>query len=318
MSDADSQAGPRRPRVLVVAGTTASGKTGAAIELARRHGGELIGCDSVQVYRGFDLGSAKATPEELGDVAHHLVDVVDPDEEIDAARYAALADAAIAGVTARGKHPIVVGGTGLWQRALLRGLAPLPPPDVEIRARLEHDARAHGAPALHARLTAVDPRAAAAIHPNDELRIVRALEVFEQTGRPLGEIRAEHALGAPRYPYLHVALDLPRDELYARIDARIDAMLAAGWLDEARGLLARWGPDVRPFGSVGYRELRDHLTGGVPWDETVQHIRKATRTYTRRQRTWLASEPDVAWRTDARTLLAPEGDARIAAFFTAT
>ena len=309
MSDAEA------PRILVVAGTTASGKTGAAVELARRLGGELVGCDSVQVYRGFDLGSAKATPEELGGVAHHLVDVIDPDQALDAARYAALADAAIADIAARGKRAIVVGGTGLWQRALLRGLVELPAPDPELRARLEREARALGAPALHARLAAIDPRSAAAIHANDELRIVRALEVFEQTGRPLGELRAEHALGEPRYAYLHVALDLPRDALYARIDARIDAMIAAGWRDEARALLSRWGPDVRPFGSVGYRELRDHLTRGVPWDETVQHIRKATRTYTRRQRTWLAGEPDVAWRTDASTLLGPEGEARLTAFF---
>ncbi|UJR79397.1 tRNA (adenosine(37)-N6)-dimethylallyltransferase MiaA [Sandaracinus amylolyticus] len=304
------------PAVLVVAGTTASGKTGAAIELARRLGGELIGCDSVQVSRGFDIGSAKATPAELGGIAHHLVDVIDPDEEIDAARYASLADAAIAELDARGKIAIVVGGTGLWQRALLRGLVDLPAPDAVIRARLEEEARTLGTAALHARLREIDPRAASAIHENDELRIVRALEVFEQTGRPLGELRAEHALGAPRYPYLHVALDLPRDELYARIDARIDTMIAAGWLDEARALLARWGPDVRPFGSVGYRELRDHLVHGVPWDETVQHVRKSTRVYTRRQRTWLGNEPDVAWRTDAKTLLSPEGEARIRAFFT--
>lgn len=311
-----------RPRVLVVAGTTASGKTACGVELAHRlsshgtAGGELIGADSVQVYRGFDVGSAKPTAAELRGVPHHLIDVVDPDEAIDAARFAELADRAIAEVAGRDRVPIVVGGTGLWLRALLRGLVDLPPPDPAIRARLEAEARRTGAAPLHARLASIDPRGAAAIHANDELRIVRALEVFEQTGRPLGELRAEHALGAPRYPFFFVALDRPRAELYERIDARIDAMLAAGWLEETRALLARWGPGVRPLGAVGYRELAAHLAdpGAHPWDETVRRIRKATRVYARRQRTWLASDPSVSWRTTPAALLGPEGEARIAAF----
>jgi tRNA dimethylallyltransferase len=302
------------PKLLVIAGPSASGKTAAALELARRHDGELVGGDSVQVYRGFDVGSAKPTAAELGGVPHHLLDVGDPDDPLDAARYAELADAAIADVAARGRLPIVVGGTGLWLRALLRGLAPLPRPDPALRARLEAESDALGAPALHARLASLDPRAAAAIHPNDALRIVRALEVFEQTGRPLGELRAEHALGAPRYPFFFVALDRPRDELYARIDARIDGMLDAGWLEETRALLARWGEGARPLGSVGYRELVAHLREGVPWDETVRRIRKSTRVYTRRQRTWLASEPSVSWRTTPEILLGAEGAARVAAF----
>ena len=294
------------PSILAIAGPTASGKTGAAIELAQRLGGELVGCDSVQVYRGFDIGSAKPTASELGSVRHHLLDVIDADEELDAARYAALADRAIDDIAARGRLPIVVGGTGLWMRALLRGLVDLPAPDPEIRARFEAEADRIGAPALHARLASIDPRAAAAIHPNDRLRIVRALEVHAQTGEPLGELQARHALGAPRYRALVVVLDRERDTLYDAVKVRIHDMLARGWVDEVRGLLERWGPAVRPLGSVGYREVVQHIVEGASLAETERLAYKSTRIYTRRQRTWWGSER-VDLRTSADALLAPEG-----------
>lgn len=277
-------------RIVVIAGVTASGKTAAAIELARREGGELVGADSVQVYRGFDIGSAKPTDAELGGVRHHLIDVVDPSEEIDAARYAALADEAIADIAGRGKLPIVVGGTGLWIRALIRGLVALPEVDLALRARLDAEADEVGAPALHERLQTIDPAVAQRVHPNDRLRIVRALEVFEQTGRPLGEHQAEHALGAPRYDARLALLDRPRDALYASIRARVRSMIDAGWVDEVRGLLERFGPEVRPMDSVGYRQVKEHLLEGVPLEETERRIYKATCVYTRRQRTWFRGE----------------------------
>lgn len=285
-------------RIIVIGGVTASGKTGAAIALAKRIDGELIGADSVQVYRGFDIGSAKPAAGELAGVRHQLIDVVDPDEEIDAARYARLADAAIAGTVERGKVAIVVGGTGLWIRALVRGLVELPAVDAEVRARLDADAERLGTEALHARLREVDPRAASRIHPNDRVRIVRALEVFEQTGRPLGELQAEHALGGPRYDALFFALDRPRDALYDAIRARIRAMIDAGWIDEARALLDRWGRDVRPMQSVGYAQIAEHILDRVPLEDTERRIYKATRIYTRRQRTWFRGEPgDIEWTT---------------------
>ncbi|MAQ14483.1 MAG: tRNA (adenosine(37)-N6)-dimethylallyltransferase MiaA [Sandaracinus sp.] len=300
------------PPVLVVAGPTAAGKTGAALALARHLGGELVGADSVQVYRGFDIGSAKPSAAELGEIPHHLIDVLDPTEAIDAMAYAERADAAIEGIAARGRVPIVVGGTGLWIRALIRGLVDVPLPDPAIRGALEAEAEALGAPALHQRLLAIDPLAAARIHPNDALRIVRALEVFQQTGRPLGELQREHALGAPRYPNLFVVLDHPdRGNSDAAIEARLEAMLAAGWLGEIRGLLERWPRSARAFGSVGYAQLVAHLRDGVPMDETRQAIRKATRVYARRQRTWFKNEPGIDWRTDATALTAPRGVARV-------
>lgn len=301
------------PKIVVVSGPTAAGKTDVALALARRWNGELVGADSVQVYRGFDVGSAKPTEDELGGVVHHLIDVVDPDEAIDAARYAELADAAIADVARRGRLPIVVGGTGLWLRALLRGLVSLPPPDPAVRAALEAEAARLGAPALHARLAEIDPKAAAAIHPNDRLRIVRALEVHAQTGEPIGELRAKHALGAPRHDALVVLIDRDRDEMAARIEVRTTAMLARGLIDETRGLIARWGPDVRALGSVGYAQARAHLDGTLALDALPTAIMRATKIYARRQRTWWGHD-ETALRVLSRGSESAEIDAQLARF----
>jgi len=282
--------------ILVVAGVTASGKTGLALRLARAFDGELVGADSVQVYRGFDIGSAKPTPAELDGIPHHLIDVVEPTESIDAAHYARLADAAIDAIHARGKLPVVVGGTGLWLRALVRGLVALPEPDLAVREALDARVSSEGAPALHVELAKVDPIAAAKIHPNDALRIVRALEVFAQTGQPLGAMREAHALGAPRYLTHFIALDRPRDVLRARIESRTRAMFAAGLIDEVASLRARWSPDARAFGSVGYREVAMHLDGKLRRDEVELEVARSTWVYTRRQRTWFQSEPGVQMR----------------------
>jgi len=299
--------------VLVLAGPTAAGKTAAAVTLAERLGGELVGADSVQVYRGFDVGSAKPGTEELRGVRHHLLDVADADAPLDAMAFARLADAAIADVRARGRVPIVVGGTGLWLRALLRGLVAVPAVDPALRMRLDAEADALGAPALHARLAQVDPQAAARIHPNDRLRIVRALEVYAQTGTALGALQAAHALGAPRYAYAMLAVDRLNDELYPRIEARVTAMLEAGLADEVRALVARHGEGVRALQAVGYREMLDHVVRGVSLAETRARIVQSTKTYVRRQRTWLKNEPGVTGRWHPDALLGDEGARWLAA-----
>ena len=298
--------------LLVVAGPTATGKTAAALALARHFGGELIGADSVQVYRGFDIGSAKPSPEELGGLSHHLIDVIDPDEEIDAMRYAALADAAIEQVRERGRLPIVVGGTGLWLRALLRGLVDLPAVDIDLRNRLAAEAASKGTASMHARLAQVDPITAAAVHPNDQMRIVRALEVFEQTGTPLGELRKAHALGEDRYRALVLVLDMEREAHAELIAARVDRMLERGWVDEVVVLRERWGDAPRAFSSVGYRELLSHVRDGIPLEETRRLICKSTRTYARRQRTWFRGEPGEKWFSTHSEISCPEAFERIA------
>lgn len=295
-----------KPRVLVVGGATASGKTEVALALARALGGELVSADSVQVYRGFDIGSAKLRGAACAGIRQHLVDVREPDEPLDAQGYAALAAAAIEDVASRGALPIVVGGTGLWVRALLRGLLPAPPADPALRARLRAEIERHGAPALHARLAAVDARAAARIHPNDAVRIVRALEVFEQTGQPIGALRAAHALGAPRYDAAYVVLERAAADLADRIAARTSAMMREGLLEEVRGLRARYGDRARALGAVGYREVVSFLEGAIRLEDLEPAIVRATRAYARRQRVWLQSDPDVTRRAspeDVRALL---------------
>jgi tRNA dimethylallyltransferase len=303
--------------LLVLTGATASGKTAAAVRLAEHFGGELVGADSVQVYRGFDIGASKPTASELRGIAHHLLDVREADQPLDAAEFARLADAAIAEVRARGKLPIVVGGSGLWLRALLRGLVAAPAVDAELRARLDAAAREGGSARLHARLARVDPQAAALIHPNDRVRIVRALEVFEQTGQPLGTLRSAHALGAPRYRALRVVLELPADELNRRIEQRTGAMIAEGFAAEVERLLARYGREARPLGSVGYREMVAHLCDGLGLDDTVRAINRATRIYARRQRTWLRGEPGERWLASPERVLEPAGIARLERFMEA-
>lgn len=283
------------PRIIVVYGPTGVGKTQLAIELCRTLGGEIIGADSVQVYRGFDIGSGKPTRAELGSVVHHLIDVLEPQEALDAMRYAALASDAIEQVAGQGRVPIVAGGTGLWLRALLRGLVSVPAPDPELRAELEAAFRQDPA-AARARLLEIDPITANHVHPNDMIRTVRALEVHAQTGQALGALREEHALGQPRYRALVIALDLPEPHYTSAIEQRTRGMLARGLVSEVEGLVARYGAAVRPLHSVGYRQVLEHLQGAATLAETEQRIVQATRVYARRQRTWGKTDPDIALR----------------------
>jgi tRNA dimethylallyltransferase len=231
-----------------------------------------------------------------------LIDVREPEDVLDAASYAGLAAAAIADIGARGKLPIVVGGTGLWLRALLRGLVELPPVDPDLRARLEREWDARGGIAMHAQLGEHDPVSSARIHPNDKLRVVRALEVFEQTGLPLGAARHAHALGRARYRDYTIVLDIEPVHHRERLKARTRAMLEAGFIAEVAGLFERHG-QVRALGSVGYKQAVEHLTLGIPIDETETAIARATSIYARRQRTWWRSDPSVRKRITPQAAL---------------
>jgi tRNA dimethylallyltransferase len=289
---------PPLPRIVVLAGATATGKTSLAVSLARRFDGELVGADSIQVYRRLAVGSARPRPDELQGVPHHLIDLLDLDEPFDAARYVALADAAIAAIRARGRVPIVVGGTGLYLRALLWGLAPGIPADPVLRERLR--ARATSGPdalaQMHAELAAVDPTYAAKISPNDPIRIVRALEVFALSGCPLSEHHRRHAAQPPRYHARFVVLDVPRPVLIARIATRARAMLASGWIEEVHGILADgYAWDLKPLQSVGYAEVVAHLRGALPREALEDAVVKATKGFAKRQRNWFRSERGALW-----------------------
>jgi tRNA dimethylallyltransferase len=280
--------------ILVIAGPTASGKSALAVALAERLGGEIVSADSQQIYRGLDVGTAKPGREERARVPHHLLDLAEPGEGMDAARFVALADAAIAEIAGRGRLPVVAGGTGLYLRALLHGVAQAPGRDPALRARLEEEATRLGRPALHARLAAVDPAAAARIRPNDLVRIVRALEMASG-GRTQSEIFAAHRFGQQRHRARLLALDPPRAELHRRIDARVVEMFRGGLLDEARALLDRFGDRLPARLPIGYPEAAACVRGDLSEAEALRRVQVAHRRYARRQVIWLRRERGVEW-----------------------
>lgn len=282
--------------VCVLTGPTASGKTALALGIAERFGAQIVSADSMQVYRRLDIGTAKPSAAQRARIRHHLMDVADPDEPFDAVRYRDLADAAIAGIAKSGDRVLVVGGTGLYLRILLYGIADLPPPDPERRAALEAEADRAGAAALHARLATLDPVAAARIHASDRFRIIRALEVIGASGRRLSDLQEAHAFAAPRYRSVVVALHVQRDVLRRRIIDRAHAMLAAGLLGEVRGILdAGYSPSLRPLRAFGYREPVRCVLGRRPAAGLAEAIARDTARYAKRQTTWLRSERDVEW-----------------------
>ena len=286
------------PRLVVIVGPTGAGKTRLAIDLALRTGGEIVSCDSQQVYAGMDIGTGKATAAERTQVPHHLLDVVAPDEEMTAARFIALADSAISDVAARGRSVIVCGGTGLYVRALLLGLFEGPPADPALRAELDARAAAAGTAALWADLDAVDPESAARIDPNDRKRLVRALEIHRATGVTMTEHlrRHDHRAVAPRYPHRLIGLAPPRDRLYGVIDARVDAMIAAGLVDEVAALRPRgYRPPLRSQQAIGYAELHDHPDGRSDLSRAIELIKRNSRRYARRQLSWYRPDPTVTW-----------------------
>ncbi|HQB42476.1 MAG TPA: tRNA (adenosine(37)-N6)-dimethylallyltransferase MiaA [Polyangiaceae bacterium] len=280
--------------LLCVVGPTASQKTALAIRLCEQWDGEVIGADSVQIYQHFDIGSGKPTARELAQAAHHLVGIVDPREPVDAARYAQLAEASIRDVRARGKVPIVCGGTFLWVRSLVYGLAPAPPASPIVRKKLDKEREQWGDAAMHARLQQVDPITARRLNPRDWVRVQRALEVFDLSGRPLSEFHQEHQRQAPRYQPRFVGIRWTPAELETRIRHRVRSWLASGWIEEVESLIARGYRHTRPMASVGYRQIVDVLEGRESHEQLLDQIVRATKVFARRQRTWLR-EVDVQW-----------------------
>jgi tRNA dimethylallyltransferase len=263
--------------------------------LAQRLGAEIVNADSLQIYQELDIGTAKPTLEERTQVPHHLIDVADPPEPYDAARYCREGREVLAGLERRGVPPLVVGGTGLYLKALLSGLFAEGEPAGRVRERLRGELSNLGLPALYQRLLHLDPATADRLHPHDTYRIIRALEVMEATGTPLSEFIAAHRFQDAPYQVLKLGLALPREELYRRIDLRVEAMLAAGWLEEVKGLLERYPPDIKPLQSLGYRHLINFLTGRWSLEEALTLLARDTRRYAKRQLTWFGSDPEIKW-----------------------
>lgn len=282
---------PAPDELLCVVGPTASGKTELAIEICEQLGGEVISADSVQIYRHFDLGSGKPTTEQRARAVHHLVDVHDPRDPLDAARFAAMAQDKIAQVRGAGRVPIVCGGTFMWVRAIVYGLARAPAADAQLRQSLRRQALQLGVEALHARLAAVDPATAARLSVRDLVRIERALEVWELTGRTLSELHAEHQAQPPRHNARFLAVRWEREQLDRRIELRAEQWLANGWIDEVARLWEQGFGETRPMGSVGYRQVSDYVQGRLSRDALSLAVIRATRVFARRQRTWLRDVP---------------------------
>jgi tRNA dimethylallyltransferase len=282
---------------LVLSGPTGSGKSALAVELAERLGAEVVSMDSMALYRGMDVGTAKPDAEQRRRVPHHLIDVLDPWESASVAWWLGRAAECVRDIEARGKRALVVGGTPLYLKALLHGLFDGPPADAELRRRLTEEAERLGSAALHARLAEVDPASAARLHPNDARRIIRALEVWQLTGRPLSAWQTQWPVPSTQYSVLSTQyvlwLDLPREELYARIDARVLQMIEAGLLDEAAALRRLPRPLSREAAqAVGYREAFAHLDGRVTREETVRLIQLHSRRLAKRQLTWFRQMPE--------------------------
>ncbi|MEI6702655.1 MAG: tRNA (adenosine(37)-N6)-dimethylallyltransferase MiaA [Deltaproteobacteria bacterium] len=283
-------------KILVICGPTASGKSELALRLAHELDAEIINADSMQLYRGMDIGTAKPTPKQRAEVPHHLIDIVDPDRLFSAADFADVADDVIRDIRARGKRPIVVGGTGLYIRALLKGLVDSPSGAGEIRAALQKEADKFGNEAMLEQLRSVDPELAAGLHPNNLVRIIRALEVHRLTGIPLSRRQQEHAFALRRYDSLQIGILVERSRLYRTIEERVDRMLAEGLLDEVKELLSSgFGPETKAMRAIGYKEAVAHLSGEITLEDAVTLIKRDTRRYAKRQLTWFNADPDILW-----------------------
>ncbi|MEE9615227.1 MAG: tRNA (adenosine(37)-N6)-dimethylallyltransferase MiaA [Thermodesulfobacteriota bacterium] len=298
--------GTGRIKIVIIVGPTASGKSRLAIELARVFDGEVVSADSMQVYKGMDIGTARPSPAERGAVPHHLMDIVDPDCDYTAARFREDAAAAINDIDSRGKRAFVVGGTGLYIRALTEGLFEGPGEDHRFRDGLKKEAAEHGGQSLHRKLAEVDPVSASRTHPNNTHRVVRALEVYHLTGRPISELQAEHGFGEEPFDLLKIGLVKEREALYRDIDGRVDGMMEAGLLAEVCRLIdagygAGYKEGLKSMQGLGYKEMLDHVAGGCTLEEAVRLLKRNTRHYAKRQMTWFKKDKDIRWFTSGES-----------------
>ena len=286
-----------KPPVIVLAGPTAVGKTGLSLQLARRLNAEIVSADSMQVYRGMDIGTAKASPAERSLIPHHMIDEADPSEDFSIARYVSLAREKIRKIHEKGKLPLIVGGTGFYIQALLKDLDfEGENVSAERREKYRQLAESEGPAALHRLLRQADPVSAEAIHPNNVKRVIRALEYFEENGEPISVLNRSQEEQESPYRVLYLVLDLPRQELYRRIEKRVDQMMEEGLVEETRRLLEKGIPeDATAMQSIGYKELADYLKGSGSKEEAADRIKLASRHYAKRQLTWFRREKEAVW-----------------------
>lgn len=290
------RSGARTPPLIVLVGPTAVGKSGAAVRLAKSLGTEIISADSRMVYRGMDIGTDKPGAEERAAVVHHGIDLVEPDARFSAGRFKTVAEAAIDGLARTGRIPVVVGGTGLYVKLLLHGLWAGPEADWSFRERLYSEAEDRGGEYLHRRLESIDPDSARVIRPQDRSKLVRAIEVYEKTGRPLSEFHREHRFSERRYDAIQIGLRRSRPDLYRRIESRVDRMMARGLEEEVRGLIQKGCPAGTPaMKGLGYRQILGWLNGEYDRAEAVQRLKRDTKRYAKRQFTWFNRDPSIRW-----------------------
>lgn len=286
----------KKPRLLVILGPTASGKSRLAMEIAGALGGEIVSSDSLQVYKHLDIGTAKPTLEERAAVTHHLIDILDPDREFNAGTFRAEASRVIESLAAGGKNILLAGGTYLYVKALLSGLIEDLPADRTIRAALRKERAEHGTAPLYERLLSIDPESASRIHPNDYVRTERALEVYELTGQKMSLLLSLHEFAVRDYDYLKIGINVERQKLRQRIDERVDGMISAGLVDEVRGLRNMgYGPWLKPMQSIGYKEMNAYLEGALDFDRAVELIKRDTKRFAKRQMTWLRADKEIEW-----------------------
>jgi len=284
------------PRLIVILGPTASGKSTLAIHLAERFGGEVLACDSTQVYRHFDIGTGKVPREQQRGIPHHLVDIVEPHEVFTAGEYRRRATEVLEDVTKRGKQPIMTAGTGLYLRGLLEGLAEAPERSEELRARLRQHLNRFGPEYIHRLLRKLDPEAAAKIAPRDAQKAIRAIEIRVLSGERVTKLFRKGRVGLAGYAVTKIGLAPSRDALYTRIDLRVQQMLDAGWVAEVKRLMEMGiSASAKPFSFLGYSHLRQHLEGGMELKAAIQEIQQTTRRYAKRQITWFRKESEVHW-----------------------
>ena len=284
------------PKLIVISGPTCSGKSALAVELAQLLGAEIINADSMQVYRGMNIGTAKLPVSERKGVPHHLIDIVNPDQEFNAALFQCYALTIIKDLHKKNTPVIVVGGTGLYVKTLLRGLSKAPPSNSSIRQTLTAECKKRGPSSLHQRLSRLDKSAAESIHPMDRSRIVRALEVIHLTGYPFSEVSARHGFSERRFQTLNLCLEIDRQILYCRINRRTETMIEAGLINEVEQLLEiGYSPEVKPMQAIGYRQIVAFLKGRYGLEEAKELIQRDTRRYAKRQLTWFKADPEITW-----------------------